>query len=354
MKVANNIKAISKILFLLILLLAMIIGSIFSYMILAGYYLNLENNIPEKPTVSVLNVGLDPQNAESFTITVLNPTYSPSEATVKDIYIITPDEQVDKVLSINPTLPLDLGVGKEETFTCDWNWGNYFGETLTAVIVVEDGSGAVYEIKTAAVGLDITAAVFNTDDTQHFNLTIRNPSDSIIDLSLTKIAVTMENGTEFSVRTTTPSIPRTLAVDTYTTFVCTWDWTNYRDHNITISVYTSQGYETHLTKTTPRLVQLSITDTNFDTSNMSRFGITVENSANSLAIANLTQVQIQLADLSIVNITVESPELPYTLNIGGTVTLNCVWNWEDHRAETISIAVESAEGYFGYTSTQLP
>ena len=212
----------------------------------------------------------------------------------------------------------------------------------------------MYEIKTAAVGLDITAAVFNTDDTQHFNLTIRNPSDSIIDLSLTKIAVTMENGTEFNVRTTNPPIPRTLAVDTYTTFVCTWDWTNYRDQNITISVYTSQGYETHLTKTTPRLVQLSITDTNFDTSNMSRFAITVENSANSLAIANLTQVQIQLADLSIVNITVESPELPYTLNIGGTVTLNCVWNWEDHRAETISIAVESAEGYFGYTSTQLP
>jgi hypothetical protein len=353
-KVANNIKAISKILFLLILLLAMIIGSIFSYMILAGYYLNLENNIPEKPTVSVLNVGLDPQNAESFTITVLNPTYSPSEATIKEIYIITPDEQLDKVLSTDPTLPLDLGIGKEETLTCDWNWGNYFGETLTAVIVVEDGSGAVYEIKTAAVGLDITAAVFNTDDTQHFNLTIRNPSDSIIDLSLTKIAVTMENGTEFNVRTTNPPIPRTLAVDTYTTFVCTWDWTNYRDQNITISVYTSQGYETHLTKTTPRLVQLSITDTNFDTSNMSRFAITVENSANSLAIANLTQVQIQLADLSIVNITVESPELPYTLNIGGTVTLNCVWNWEDHRAETISIAVESAEGYFGYTSTQLP
>jgi hypothetical protein len=353
-KVARDVKAISKILFILILLLAMIIGSIFSYMILAGYYLNLESNIPEKPTLSVLNVSLDPENAESFTITVLNPTYSVSEATIKDIYIITPDEQLDKVLSINPTLPLDLGVGKEETFTCDWNWGNYFGETLTAVIVVEDGSGAVYEIKTAAVGLDITAAVFNTDDTQHFNLTIRNPSDSIIDLSLTKITLTMENDTEFIVRDTTPSIPRTLNVDTYTTFECAWDWTNYRGGNITISIYTSQGYESHITKTTPRSVQLSITDTNFNTSNMSRFAITVENSENSLATANLTQVQIQLEDYTIVDITVESPELPYTLNVGDTVTLNCIWNWEDHRAETISIAVESAEGYIGYTSTQLP
>ena len=89
MKIARNVKAISKILYILLLVLAMVVGSIFSYMVLAGYYLGLENNIPENPTIAVIDVGLDVQNAETFNITILNPTYSPSEALISEAYVIT-------------------------------------------------------------------------------------------------------------------------------------------------------------------------------------------------------------------------------------------------------------------------
>jgi hypothetical protein len=354
-KIARNVKAISKLLFILLLLLAMIIGSIFSYLLLVGYYINLETRIPENTTISVIDVNLDMQNAETFNITLLNPTYSPAEATIKEIWVATEDNEAHRILSVNPQLPYELGKGKEETFNCAWNWGDYIGETMKVIVLVEDGSGAVYEIETASVRLEITAAVFATDDTQHFNLTIHNPEASVIDLNVTKITVSMENGTVFNVREITPSIPKVLLVDTYNPFKCSWDWTYYRGMNATINVFTSQGYAYHLTKTTPKPAQLSITDAVFDVYNMTFFNITVKNSENSIVSANLTLVEMLLEDYTSLELSVESPpELPYTLPIGDTVTFKCLWDWVDNRGETIAITVKTPEGYLGYLQQTIP
>ena len=355
MKIVRNIKAISKLLFILLLLLAMIIGSIFSYLILAGYYINLDIRVPKNATLSLIDVGLNMQNAETFNITILNPTYSPTEAEIIEISVLTEDDEVHPILTTNPELPYELDVGQEETFNCDWNWGDYAGEILKVIVIVEDGSGAVYEKETASVGLEISSAFFTTTDTQHFNVTIRNPAASISDLNITKIIVTMENGTEFQVREMTPSIPRTLLRDTSTTFVCSWNWTYYRGMNATINVYTSQGYAFQRTQTTPNPAQLSITDAIFDTSALSYFNITVKNSENSIVAANLTTVEIMFEDYTTEEVLIESPpDLPYTLPIGETVTLKCRWNWSDYREEIIGIYVRTTEGYLGYIQQTLP
>jgi len=354
-KTARNLNAISKILLILLLLLAMIIGSIFSYLLLAGYYMNLDIKVPENTTLSVVDVNLNMQNAETFNITILNPTYSPTEAKITEISVATEDNEIHAILTVNPELPYELDKGQEETFTCDWNWGDHAGETLKVIIVAEEGSGAVYEVETASVGLEISSAIFTTTDTQHFNVTIKNPATSASDLKVTKITVTMENGTDVNIRETTPPIPVTLLTGTSTTFVCSWNWTHYRGVNATINVYTSQGYEFHRTETTPKAAQLSITDATFDSSALSRFSITVKNSENSIAAANLTLVEIMFEDYTTVEVPVEStPELPYTLPIGGTVTLKCLWDWSDYRGETVGIQVKTPEGYLGYKQQTLP
>jgi len=354
-KIARNINAISKILFILLLLLAMIIGSIFSYLLLAGYYINLGTEVPENTTLSVIDVSLNMQNAETFNITLLNPTYSPTEAKITEISVATEDDKVHTIMTVDPELPYELDKGQEETFVCDWNWGDYAGEILKVIVIVEDGSGAVYEIETASVGLEISSAIFTTTDTQQFNVTIKNPAASASDLNVTKITVTMENRTEFQVREITPSIPKTLLIDTSTTFVCSWNWTYYRGMNATINVYTSEGYEFHLTQTTPKPAQLSITDTTFDTSTMTYFNITVKNSENSIVSANLTLVEIVFEDYTTLELSIESPpELPYTLAIGDTVTLKCLWDWSDNREETVAIYVETPEGYLGYLQQTIP
>ena len=355
MKTARNVKAISKILFILILLLATIIGSIFTYLLAAGYYINLGTQVPENTTISITGVSLDLQNTESFTVKVLNPTYSPTEAKITEILVATEDNKVHKILSVNPQLPTMLDKGQEETLNCAWNWGDYTNEILKVIVTVEDGSGAVYEAETAQTTLEITAAVFTTADTQHFNVTIRNPEASTVDLNVTKITVTMENGTEFNVRQITPSIPKLLTVDTYNTFKCTWDWTNYRGMNATVTVYTSQGYAFHRTDTTPKPAQLTITDARFATTDTSSFNITVKNSENSIASANLTTVEVLFSDGTTQEVSVQSPpELPYDLQIGETVTLKCLLDWSDNRTETIAITVKTPEGYLGYLQKTLP
>jgi len=354
-KIARNLNAISKILFILLLLLAMIIGSIFSYLLVVGYYINLGIEVPENTTLSVTDVALDIQNAETFNITILNPTYSPTEAKITEISVATQDNKVHKILNVDPQLPYELDKGQEETFNCDWNWGDYNDETLKVIVIIEDGSGAVYEIETALVGLEVTSAFFMTADTQHFNVTIKNPEGSASDLNVTKITVSMENGTDFDIREITPSIPKLLLIDTSTTFVCSWNWTYYRGMNATINVYTSQGYEFHLTETTPKPAQLSITDATFDTSTMTYFNITVKNSENSIVSANLTLVEIVFADYTTLEVPIESPpDLPYTLPIGDTVTFKCLWDWADNRGETIAITVKTPEGYLGYLQQTIP
>ena len=355
MKIARNLNAISKLLLILLLLLAMIIGSIFSYLLLAGYYINLDIKVPENTTLSVIDVSLSMQNAETFNITILNPTYSPTEAKITEISIATEDDEIHTIMTVNPELPHELDKGQEETFVCHWNWGDYAGETLKVIIIVEDGSGAVYEIETASVGLEISSAIFTTIDTQHFNVTIKNPAASTSDLYVTKITVTMENGTDVNIREITPSIPKTLLIDTSTTFVCSWNWKYYRGMNATINVYTAQGYAFHRTETTPKPAQLSITDAAFDTSTMTYFNITVKNSENSIVAANLTLVEIMFEDYTTEEVSVESPpDLPYTLPIGDTVTLKCLWDWSDNREETVGIYVKTPEGYLGYIQQTLP
>jgi len=354
-KIARNLNAISKILFILLLLLAMIIGSIFSYLLVIGYYINLDIKVPENTTLSITDVSLNTENTETFDITILNPTYSPTEAKITEISVATQDNKVHKVFSVDPQLPYELDKGQEETFNCIWNWGDYTSETLKVIVLVEDGTGAVYEIETASVGLEITSAIFTTTDTQHFNVTIKNPEGSASDLNVTKITVTMENGTDFEVREITPSIPKLLLVGTSTKFTCSWDWTYYRGMNATINVYTSQGYAFHRTETTPKPAQLSITDAVFDTSNMTFFNITVKNSENSIVSANLTLVEILFTNSTTQEVPVESPpDLPYTLPIGGTVTLKCLWAWADNRGETIAITVKTPEGYLGYLQQTIP
>ena len=355
MKIARNLNAISKLLLILLLLLAMIIGSIFSYLLVIGYYINLDIRVPENTTLSITDVSLNTETTETFDITILNPTYSPTEAKITEISVATQDNKVHKVFSVDPQLPYELDKGQEETFNCIWNWGDYTSETLKVIVLVEDGTGAVYEIETVSVGLEITSAVFTTADTQHFDVTIKNPEGSASDLNVTKITVTMENGTDFQVREITPSIPKLLLVGTSTKFTCSWGWTYYRGMNATINVYTSEGYAFHRTETTPKPAQLSITNAVFSTSNVTVFKITVKNSENSIVSADLTLVEILFANGTTQEVSVESPpDLPYTLPIGDTVTLKCLWSWVNSRGETIAITVKTPEGYLGYLQQTIP
>ena len=66
MKFTRDAKAISRFLFVLLLLMAMIVGAILSYLWVIGYFITLESVIPEKTTVSIANATFSPQNSAKY------------------------------------------------------------------------------------------------------------------------------------------------------------------------------------------------------------------------------------------------------------------------------------------------
>jgi len=354
MKFTRNVKAISKLLLILLLLLATIVGAILSYLWVMGYFITLESVIPKKTTVSIENVTFNLQNTSYFFVTLLNPSYSPTEANVTEIVAST-GKDIHNITEVHPLLPYRLLKGEEETFECVWNWANYTGETVKIVVFIADGSGSAYEVETSPVELMITAVIFTPVDTTHFNVTLYNSADSPIDLNFTRITVTMENGTTFKITEIAPSLPHILSPNSYTAFKCTWDWSNYRGKNATISVYTSQGYTDHRLQRTSEPVILTIPSALFDPANTTYFNVTVMNSEYSLAQANITLITVILQNGTSLEVTVEPPpSLPYSLPPDDTITFKCSWNWANHRGENVIITVEALKGYEASYPSPIP
>jgi hypothetical protein len=345
MKFTRNVKAISKLLLILLLLLATIVGAILSYLWVMGYFITLESVIPKKTTVSIENVTFNLQNTSHFFVTLLNPSYSPTEANVTEIVAST-GKDIHNITEVHPLLPYRLLKGEEETFECVWNWANYTGETVKIVVFIADGSGSAYEVETSPVELMITAVIFTPVDTTHFNVTLYNSADSPIDLNFTRITVTVENGTTLEITEIAPSLPRLLRPNSYNAFNCSWDWSNYRGKNATIAVYTSQGYMAYRLGRTSEPVMLTIPSVLFDPANTTYFNVTVMNSEYSLAQANITLITVTLQNGTSLEVTVEPPpSLPYSLPPDDTVTFKCSWNWTNHRGENVIITVETLKGY---------
>ncbi len=349
MRRSKKVIGIPKQKFIIGLIVAAIIGAVASVAVISLLNIDFGSTLPEKTTISVTDVNVDVENAESFSITVMNPTYSPTQATIKQIMVITQDEEVHNILSLSPQLPFELNKGKDQTFECDWNWGDYIGETANIIVVVEEGSGAVYELEAVAVGLEIQQSSFGGSDTEHFKLYIKNPEESEVDFQITKIVVTLEeNGTELDMRDTSPALPTILSKNSTNIINCAWDWGDYRDKEITITAYTSQGYQFSQERSTPKMSQILVTDVEFDTTSLQTFDITVENSEYSVEPATI--VAIEVTTDTTINVPVQSPQaLPYDIAIGDSVTMTCTWDWSATREQNIFITVETSEGFIGYS-----
>jgi len=358
MNFTKNAKGISKLLLVLLLLMATIVGAILSYLWAMGYYLSLEQVFPEGITVNITDSVFDPQHTYFFNTTIQNPTSYESEepANITQIIVSTEDGVLHTEIDTSPPLPHKFQhKGELETFNCFWNWANYTGETVRIIALVADGSGSAFEVETPPVELMITAGLFYPSDTTHFNVTLYLSEDSPISVNFTRMAVTMENGTTLEITEIAPSLPHLLSPNSYTAFRCSWDWTNLRGENATITVYTSQGYTASRLEHTSEPVILSIPSILFNPANTTYFNATVMNSEYSITQANVTLITVTLQNGTSLEVTVEpSPSLPYSLSPDNTVTFKCLWDWTNHRGENVIITVETLKGYMSTRPEMVP
>ena len=353
MKLSQNIKAISKLSLILLLLISFVIGAFLSYLWAMGPIIELGIKIPDKTSIVITNVSFTPQDTSFFNLTLLNPSYSPSKANILGILISTGDEKTHSITIVNPSLPYEILDGYSQTFECFWNWENYTGQTIGISAFIEEGSGPAFVALTPFVGLQITDVDFDSSmSVTSFNLTVQSHENSVTPVNITDITVQTET---FKAENVTPSLPHTLNANSSIAFKCLWDWTDYRNANITITVHTLQGYFSNITYSTPNPV-LKVKDTLFSETDINHFNVSIRNSGLSPSYLNISKITLTLENETIVEIdgTEIEPSLPYTLYPDSSITFECPWNWTTYRNKDVTLSVHTLQNYTIYYTTVTP
>ena len=260
MQLIHNAKGISKLILIFLLLVAFAFGALISYVWTMGFYAPFEFSLPSQPTIVIQNVAFNPQDASFVNVTLLNPSYSPSEAAVLLLEARTTDDGLLHAFDVtSPATPYVLGKGKTQTFTCYWNWANYSGivlppsagKTVEIRVLSENDMGEYATVAKPFVSLSITNPTFNSSiSLNSFTLNVQNLGTSETYVNLTSITVDVsENITASAI---TPSLPYGLTQGApAVTFTVPWDWAAFRNQTVTITVHTRQGYIVYDTVTLP-------------------------------------------------------------------------------------------------------
>ena len=354
MNLAKNIKAISRLSLILLLLISFVFGAFLSYLWVIGGVTELGIRIPDEPSVAITGVSFTPQNTSYFNLTLMNPSYSPSKTNIIGILTLTEEEKTHTVTDVNPSIPYELLDGYNQTFQCFWNWANYTGQIIGISVFVEDGSGPTSVGLAPFVGLNITDVDFNPSvGITSFNLTVQSNENSTTYANITDITL---QTTTLEAENITPSLPYTLNPNSSVTFKCLWDWTDYQNASITIAVNTLQGYVSYATDFTPEPVAFEVTDVLFSETDTNHFNATIQNSELSPGYLNISKITLTLENDTVVelNETEVGPSLPYTLNPNSSITFECRWDWNTYRDKNVILRVHTLQNYTTYYGTATP
>ncbi len=222
-----------------------------SVVALPGYAASYTQSIPKIALIKITSVVFNITDTTHFNVTILNPA-NLTYAHLTYITATLEDGAVQNVTVVGPPyLPHILHPNQSVTFTCLWNWTEYCGQNVTINVNTLRGYVASYRERVPPIIIEVTNVLFDVANTTYFNATVRNSEFSVEEANITKITVTMENGTTIEITQAMPFLPHMLSPNSSVTFECSWNWTNYRDKNVTITVYTLEGYKTFLLSITP-------------------------------------------------------------------------------------------------------
>ncbi len=243
MRLILGLRGISKLILIIILLFSFIVGATLSYIWTMGYYAPSEFQLPKKANVTIENVAFSAQDTTFFNVTILNPSYSKSEAEVNQIVALTNDGIEHEVET--QELPYSLAIGNSHKFRGIWNWANYTGQAIRVIAFITEGSGSNIQTKIPSYVKLTVEAYFNSSiSIQHFNVTIQNAEASTTYVNITELTINGETiPTEnITVGSESTSFPYSLNTSESILFTCSWNWTAYQDESVTVAVKTLQGY----------------------------------------------------------------------------------------------------------------
>jgi len=331
----NRTKAMSRLLVILLMLACLIIGALVSYMWVMASYFNMPQNVT---TLVVENVAFSSDDFTNFNVTVLNPSNSAFGVSIGSFKVVieSQNETFNVTLTV-PSLPFNMSVGTRQTFKCLKNWSNFAGESLRIVPVAENVSIQSQEYTPPAARMIIYG--FDTSkNINHFNLTLEN--NGSIDLNVTEFLVN-DFPANFA-----PS-PFLLAINQSQVFTVDYGWGQAMGTNITVLTRTDAGFEqTYVTNAIPGAFAY-VDEVKFDYTDTSYLNVTVKSvpeSTRDMSLNNLT--------LTLSNQTTIVPStfpvlyaLPAPLPANQTLTIKCLWNWNNYRNDSLTVQVLSKEGF---------
>lgn len=333
-----NRKAVSTLMLIVLMLCSVVFGALVSYLwVMSSYY-----NMPENTTLLIVEDVVFPiSNAGYFNTTILNPSNSASDATITAIRVSV--EGKNEAYNVTITEP-ELGIirrGTKQTFKCIKNWSNFAGETVRIEPVAANASTKSHLYTTPRVRLELTPHFDATQSIEYFNLTIKNSAESNVSLTISEIRV-------FDLPiNVTPSLPHVLPFNQTEIFQCDSNWENYRGVNVTVTVQTAEGYKAvYTTNELPGAV-LHIDEVKFDCTDTTYFNLTISSSEHSTATGRINRVNLTLQDETTITLDTIPPLdiIPIPILQNESLTVRCIWNWDDHRNETVMVTVYTTQGF---------
>jgi hypothetical protein len=343
----RNRKALSSLAIILLLLIFAIIGGLISYLWVTGYYLSLKEKLPNQDTVAITDLSFNPENATAFNVTVLNPSYSPSDKVeVSEIGYTGQNGTLYPVQSSVPVVPFNVSRGSSQTFICSADLAPYVNQSLSVSVFVVNGSGSTNFIKIPYTQLLIPKIDFNsTVGVKNFTITLQNAPLSAANLTITSIGFYKQapfNNTDIS-----PTLPLSLAPNKTATLLISGingNWSSYAASggSYPFSVSTKEGYTALIYTTIPKL-GFSVRPPNFNETDTKHFTVTVRNEGSTNTL-NVSRIDVVMYNGTVENVT---PTLNSSTNgvLGNsTATFTASWDWTEYRDRTISVGVYMQQG----------
>ncbi|MGQ9537974.1 MAG: hypothetical protein ACUVTE_00070 [Candidatus Bathycorpusculaceae bacterium] len=339
MRINANIKGLSTLTVILIVIVSAIIGGIISYAFTIAYY----TKIPEKTAIAVTGIYIDKENVQSFNVSILNPSYSPADATISRIAVSLKGEtQLYDVTEMEPSIAdgLVVPVGASLNITClkirkdssNITFGefvsNFAGKTIIVHVFSSDSSAANMESTLPLVKLDIATDFNPKISFKKFNITLTNALNSEVNLTVKDILVpgVEISGMDPDIRTQSKIIPRGESV----CFRFNGSW--HGIVKITLFVYTEQGY-IFRKEVEMETVNAAIQNVTFDEDHTDHFNVTISNFAESANYINVTNIECTLENGT--KLTLDCGSAVIMPNSTRTFKFN--WDWRTYRGRNITL-----------------
>jgi hypothetical protein len=342
--IRKEVKAISTLFAILLMLLSAIIGAFTAYMwTMAPFYLEPKNSVD----LLVTGVDFPVNDANHFNVTVLNPSHSIGGANITGIYITAAGFNASSITNTQPQLPFYLDKGTSQTITCSFAWGSLAGNTIAVHVLTVNNTEAGYSVQTQQVSLGVDTSFNASQSAEYFNVTVTdNPSP--INLTLSNVELNYISVAEnLSIK-----LPAVIPANQSLTFTCFANWADLVEPIVTVQ--TEENYTAQIQKDIPS-VNLQVTQVNFNETYTNETDITLFNYADTAVSLSVTNITLAYNNTTPYVITgnLSNPSLPTEIVQNQTVVLACAWNWTDisYRDMDVTVTAYTQQGFVSQTQT---